>query len=101
MGNWKAESTPSSGIHGWAVVDGDQRIATAASEALARRIVLACNAHDDLLEACKGAEWVPCMDQLAAFRCPSCANARKNGHRHDCKLKQAIDKAEGKEVDRE
>ena len=58
-------------------------------------IVLAWNAHDDLLAACKRTEWVP-MDELAAHRCPTCMNPKKNGHRHDCKMKQAIAKAEGK-----
>ena len=63
------------------------------NKANAEFIVKAVNSHDDLLAACKETEWVA-MDSLAKWRCPSCMNSKKNGHRHDCKKGQAIAKAE-------
>ena len=63
------------------------------AEANARRIVQCVNSHDGLVEALKAREWIA-MDTLAKFRCPTCMNSKKNGHRHDCKFKAALAEAE-------
>ncbi len=58
----------------------------------AERLVHCWNSHDDLLDALEKAEWVG-MNDTAKFRCPVCMESKENGHRYDCKTKQAIAKA--------
>jgi len=63
-------------------------------EQMADRIVRACNAHDDLLAACKAAEW-GATDDWDDPLCPVCHRTVGEGHADDCILAAAIAKAEG------
>jgi len=45
----------------------------------------------ELVEALEGNEWV-IMDVVSMFRCPSCMNSKRMGHRHDCKVGSTLER---------
>lgn len=55
----------------------------------AKNIAAIIDSQAALLEELKQAEWAV-SDVLTPHRCPSCMEPKKNGHRHDCKLRAAI-----------